>query len=203
MTKLWGPLGWMTLHSVSLIYPASPTPEEKTTANRFLDLFADSISCPNCKNHFKKMLELYKLSFPNFLDSRQNFAIFVFRAHNTVNARIDKPLYPSVSECLKALQLATSQTSFAQFRNSYVSYLLSNWGRESGGDAMMVRRSVKDLQKIVNEYWNPRDTGLIPEIEDDDVLYRIENDNVRFTQSWRPISTAVGFKGGKLKLGKM
>jgi len=200
MTAHWGPLGWMTLHSVSLIYPEEPSAQEIMLASKFLQAFADSISCPACKNHFRGMLETYKLLYPDYLNSRQNFAVFVFRAHNTVNARLDKPKPQTVSQCLDTLQIATSQTSFKQFRSSYVSYLMNNWGREMSGEAMMVKKSVKEVKKIIDEYWDPRDNGVIPELEEDDILTPIQKENIRFTSSWRPFSTSVGFKGGKLKL---
>ena len=97
MSKLWGPLGWMTLHSISLIYPEQPTYTEKNIAARFLDLFGETISCNECKVHFKQIYALYKTLHPDFLNSRQHFALFIFRAHNTVNLRLDKPRPITVS----------------------------------------------------------------------------------------------------------
>jgi UDP-galactopyranose mutase len=199
MTKLWGPLGWMTLHSVSLIYPESPSLQEKQLVARFLDLFAETISCIHCKLHFKNMKTIYISMYPNFLDSRQNFAMFVFRAHNTVNKRIDKPRPSTVSECLQMLKIATSHTSFAVFRNSYLSYLTRNWGRDYSGEGRIIINAVNEMIKINNEYFSPRERG-IPELIEDDITRLIERSDVRITYSGGLASVSVGFKGGRLQL---
>jgi len=201
MTARWGPLGWMTLHSVSLIYPETPTLEEKMIATRFIQLFADCISCPACNAHFKSMLELYKLAHPDYLSSRQKFAMFVFRAHNTVNARLDKPRPQTVAECMNTLKIATSQTSFKEFRESYILYLFNNWAREMGGEASIIRQFVKELKRINDEFWNPRDSRYFPQLEEDDIITPIQNDKIRFSSTMRPINVDnIGFRGGRLKL---
>lgn len=203
MSKLWGPLGWMTLHSVSLIYPENPSLAEKILAIKFVDAFAECISCHFCQTHFKTMRALYQLSNPDYLDSRNNFALFVFRAHNTVNSRLDKPRQATVAECLQTLKQIATRTSMLTYRTSYINYLINNWNRESGGEAMITRKAVKELQKIVEEYVNPRDTGTFPEIAEADVLTPIENKQVRYISPTALATINVGFKGGKLKLKKI
>jgi hypothetical protein len=202
MSKLWGPLGWMTLHSVSFIYPVNPSEAEKRIAKRFIDLFEDTISCPSCKGHFRNLKILYISMFPDYLDSRKNFALFIFRAHNTVNKRLDKPRPSTVAQCLATIKNATVHTSLANFRQAYLSYLIRNWSKENSGDGMMMIASVREMIKINNEYWSPREIA-IPELEEADVLLIIERSNVRIAPTGRIMSTSVGFKGGKLQLGRM
>ena len=201
MSKLWGPLGWMTLHSISLIYPEIPSQTDKYIASRYLDLFADTISCIQCKSHFKHIYAFYKSLHPEFLNSRQDFALFIFRAHNTVNLKLDKPRPATVSECLKTLKIATSHTSLAEFRNSYLSYLLRNWSRDVSGDGMMIKAQLKEMIKINNEYWSTKDIQ-IPNLKEADVLTPIQKPTARLASHNVVISTVVGFRGGKLKLGK-
>jgi hypothetical protein len=201
MSKLWGPLGWMTLHSVSLIYPETPTSAEKAIAARFLELFENTISCIYCKVHFIQMKSIYKSVNPDYLDSRQKFALFIFRAHNTVNKRLDKPLQRTVNDCLSALRQTTAQTSLGQFRTAYLSYLMRNWGRDMSGEGLMLKQNVKEMVKINNEYWSPRDIP-IPYLEEDDVLLFIERTDLRIAPSGVVSNISVGFKGGKLRLGK-
>ena len=191
----------MTLHSVSLIYPEEPSPAEKQIATRFLDLFAETISCIQCKLHFKTMRTFYMASNPDYLNSRQKFALFVFRAHNSVNKRLDKPIPSTVAECLQTIRNATSQTSLAQFRNSYLSYLARNWGRDFTGESLIIRSSVNEMIKINNQYWSPRDRG-IPDLEEADVTTPIERSDMRISTSGKLVYTSVGFKGGRLKLGR-
>lgn len=201
MSKIWGPLGWMTLHSVSLIYPEEPTHAEKYIASRFLDLFGETISCNECKTHFKNMYAIYKSIHPEFLESRRDFALFVFRAHNTVNMRLDKPRPSTISECLQTLKAATVNTSLATFRTSYLSYLLRNWNRHVSGEGLITKSQVKEMIKINNEYWSPREIP-IPVLEEGDVMTPIQQAATRVSIRGTVVSTAVGFKGGRLKLGK-
>lgn len=197
--RLWGPLGWMTLHSVSLIYPENPTDSDKITAKKFLEAFTNTITCSQCQSHFLTMKKFYEYQHPDFLNSRHNFAMFVFRAHNTVNKRLDKPVPATVAECLQTLKIATTQTSLPQFRLAYLEYIRKNWAGDMTGDGMFSRGSVNEMIKINNEYWIPRDIP-IPELEEDNVLIPIESSTVRLTPTGNYSSVAVGFIGGRLRL---
>jgi len=191
----------MTLHSVSFNYPDTPSREEKIIASRFLELFSETISCNQCKVHFKTMKALYAKIYPDYLDSKQNFAYFVFRCHNMVNKRKDKPAPATVSDCLDTLKTAISVTSFANFRSSYLSYLTRNWGRDLSGDGRIMLGYVREMIKINNEYWALRETP-IPSLPEANVLVSLENTKLRVGPSGVAMSTAVGFKGGRLKLMK-
>jgi hypothetical protein len=149
------------------------------------------------------MRAMYQLARPDYLDSRNNFALFVFRAHNTVNSRLDKPRQSTVAECLQSLKQISTQTSMLTYRTAYMNYLINNWNRETGGEAMITRKAVREMQKIIEDYFNPRDTGIIPEITEADVITPIENKQVRFISPSALANVNVGFKGGKLKLKKI
>jgi hypothetical protein len=188
----------MMLHSVSLIYPVTPTAADMAIANRFLNLFGETISCNQCKVHFANIYSIYKSTHPDYLNSRQNFALFVFRAHNTVNKRLDKPIPKTVSECLSTLKIATAQTSFPQFRNAYLSYLTRNWSRDHTGEGRIMYGNVKEMIQINNQYWSLRDEP-IPELEEADVTISLDR-NLRVTSSGSVSSVSVGFKNGRLRL---
>lgn len=82
-----------------------------------------------------------------------------------------------------------------------MSYLTRNWSRDFTGDSAIARASVKELIRINNEYWSPRENG-IPDLVEADVTTPIESNNMRVNFSGKAISSVVGFKGGKLKLGR-
>jgi hypothetical protein len=148
MTKLWGPLGWMTLHSISAIYPEKPTPEEKVIASRFLVLFENTITCRFCHDHFHRMKDSYVKSHPEFLNSRRDFFLFVVRAHNTVNKRLDKPRPQTVKECIETIQLNTRDCSTADFRATYLNYLMGDWNAQFDAVSFMRRKEVAEMIKI-------------------------------------------------------
>jgi hypothetical protein len=170
-TKFWGPLGWMTLHSVSAIYPENPTQEERVLLEQFVEAFRECITCPHCKQHFSGMLNRYKNSHPEWSSSRYHFFLFVCRAHNTVNKRLDKPILQTLNDCIETLKNATKVTSTTQYRNAYMSYLISNWSREFTGDGAIALGAARRLKRINDEYFAPRDKGY-------DSIYFFENGSV-------------------------
>lgn len=209
-TKFWGPLGWMALHSVSAIYPENPTQEERAILESFVEYYRESITCPHCKSHFTGMLNMYRRSHPEWSSSRYHFFLFVCRAHNTVNKRLDKPVIQTLNDCIENLKNATKLNSPAQYRTAYINYLTSNWSREFTGDGAIALGAVKQLRRINDEYFNPRDKGY-------DNIYFFENGSVTEFISEDPSrynvgpnlpnavnlpNAKIGFRNGKLRLIK-
>lgn len=204
-TKIWGPLGWMTLHSVSTIYPEKPTQADRLLIEEFINAFRDTIACPYCKNHFSQMFSKYRQLHPEWNSSRQGLFIFICRAHNTVNRRLDKPIYKTVSECIETLKNATSVKSQGEFRKAYLDYLVKNWSRQTDGEGMMMMGFVRKMIKINNEYFNIRDVSYSDiTIQEDNVLEFIPED----TSKYRAVSGVpdpiyyrglkIGFKNGSI-----
>jgi hypothetical protein len=159
-TKFWGPLGWMTLHSISSIYPENPNREERLLLEKFIEMFRDSITCPHCKSHFTGMLNRYKNIHPEWSSSRYDFFMFVCRAHNTVNRRLDKPVFPTLQSCIDRLKETTKVTSASAYRTAYINYLISNWQREMSSEGYINADTAKRMKKINEEYFTPRDTNF-------------------------------------------
>jgi hypothetical protein len=206
MTSRWGPMGWITLHSISLNYPVNPTHEDKGIVKRFLDRFAECITCPSCKNHFTTIFANYQRRHPEWANTRFDLFLFIVRAHNTVNKRLDKPILATVKDCLDTLKNISKITHFSVYRQNYMSYILTNWGRQFDGEGMIMANVGRDLIKINNEYWNLRETDI-------NTIEFPEENVMEFVPENRPINPPglgtislqrpVGFriKGGKLSLG--
>jgi hypothetical protein len=208
MTKIWGPLGWMTLHSVSAIYPENPTPAEKAILSSFIESFRDSITCGHCKGHFTSMFNTYKSIHPEWNASRFDFFLFVCRAHNTVNRRLDKPIIPTIKDCIETLQSNTKINSPAVFRQSYFDHVIRNWSRDYSSEGFIQASNAKKMKKINDEYFNPRDKTFADLSFDRDasVVEFIPENADRYRASRNvpdPISyknVKIGFQGGRLRL---
>ena len=209
MTSYWGPLGWMTLHSISCLYPQVPTNDDKLIVSKFINLFKETITCPSCRSHFESMITMYPKKYPNWLNSQFDFFLFVARAHNTVNKRLDKPRLTTVQDCLKTFKSNIQFTSPAQFRHNYLMYLTRNWTQEQSGEGYMRMAMVNEMKKINEKYWSSREIDIQAfDIQHEaDVLESILQDPSKYSPSPTiPVfannpNLHIGFKNGRLKLG--
>lgn len=170
MTAIWGPLGWMTLHSTAFAYSETPTQSERELMHTWLDMFRDTITCPSCSAHFSNMLASYRSQFPTMLASRQDFVIFTFRAHNSVNKRIQKPVYSSVSECIAALQSMLAGRRTRDIRNSYFQHISRHWRMLQDVVGIVALRKVQEMRRIEAEYVVSRDTEFTSTIRSEVVV---------------------------------
>lgn len=170
MTAIWGPLGWMTLHSVAFAYPEAPNTSERDLMGTWIDMFRDTITCPSCKSHFTTVLSNYRAQFPNFLESRHEFVVFTFRAHNAVNRRIHKPLYTSVDACVQTLRSAVRSRSAREYRVAYINHITRHWKLFQDIQGIVALRKLSEMRKIENEYIGSRDTNFTVDIRPDIVV---------------------------------
>lgn len=154
MRKLWGPLGWMTLHSISALYPNEPSQDDKNTLKEFLNLFAETIVCPHCSAHFGEMFSIYRQRYPNWADSRINLFVFICRAHNSVNRRLDKPIIKTIEDCIETLRNNTLTTSSQEFRDKYFDYIRKSWIRDRTESTMYKITLCNNISRINQNYWN-------------------------------------------------
>jgi hypothetical protein len=170
MTSIWGPLGWMTLHSTACAYSENPTTAEKELMTSWLELFRDSITCPSCKQHFATLLNNYRIHFPGMLNSRQDFVIFTFRAHNAVNRRIHKPIYTSVEECLATLRNIVKSRPAREYRTTYLAHITRHWKVMQDVNGIVTLKKIQEMKRIESEYVSQRDTNFEVQIRPDVVV---------------------------------
>lgn len=157
MTKYWGPLGWATLHTVSALYPDTPSSAEQSLARTWMQSFADCIACPTCQGHFKTMLERYLTTVPNPFASRKDFVLFVMRAHNTVNRRLGKKVY-TLEESWSELRTWIPDTATGRARRAeYIRYLRLDWGRQTNLAGISALIRVRDLSMTEQQYWSTKE----------------------------------------------
>lgn len=161
----------MTLHSAASLYPDSPTESERQLLLRWIELFRDTITCPSCQGHFAEMLADYRAKYPNFLYSRREFMLFTFRAHNAVNRRLNKPVYPTVQACFDVLRSNVKLNKSFGYRNAYINHISRHWKAFRDASGMAALRRIMEMQKIENEYMRPRSNEFEVLIPEDNVLY--------------------------------
>jgi len=170
MTSIWGPLGWMTLHSVASCYPDSPTSAEQTLTQAWLDMFQSTITCPSCREHFGISLTSYRRNYPNMLASRRDFLLFTFRAHNAVNRRLNKPIYPTVAACFEILRTNVKSRPAQQYRAAYLSHIQRFWRTMQDASGMVSLKKIQEMIKIETQYVRKHENNFEQDIPEDTVV---------------------------------
>ena len=170
MTAIWGPLGWMTLHSTAFAYSENPTASEKQLMSSWLDMFRDTITCPSCKGHFTTLLANYRVQFPNMLANRHEFIMFTFRAHNAVNKRLNKPVFSSVESSLSTLKHNVATRSARDYRNAYLAHITRHWKIFQDISGIVALKKLQEMRRIELEYVSPRDLNFAITVREDIVV---------------------------------
>jgi hypothetical protein len=200
MTTIWGPLGWMTLHSVASLYPDEPSESERQLMIRWLDLFRDTITCPTCQGHFAELLATYRAQFPNMLYSRRDFLLFTFRAHNAVNRRLNKPVYQTVQACFDLLRKNVQFNKTQGFRITYTNHITRHWRTFQDASGLSAMKKIHEIKKIELSYMSPRSNEFEVMIPDENVGYipnEASNEPLRPMPSrisGRMVMTSAGFR---------
>lgn len=126
----------------------------------WLDMFRDTITCPHCREHFTTMLASYRSSFPNMLNSRQDFAMFTFRAHNAVNRRLRKPLQTTLEDCMTSLRNNVKLRSASEYRTSYLNHIHRYWKTWQDVTGIVALKKINEMRKIELTYVQPRDSNF-------------------------------------------
>lgn len=152
MTSIWGPLGWMTLHSVASCFPDKPLPAESTLMQSWLDMFQTTITCPSCREHFGTALGSYRRQYPQMLSSREEFLLFTFRVHNSVNRRLNKPVHSTVGACFEQLRANVKNRSAREYRLAYINHIRRFWRTMQDSSGITSMKKIMEMSKIENEY---------------------------------------------------
>jgi hypothetical protein len=141
------------------------------------------------------------------MNSRQTFMIFTFRVHNSVNRRLNKPLYRSVGECYETLRAVVKTKATREYRLAYYTHIRQQWKLYQDAAGMSALRKIGDMMKIEAEYAGSRSNNFeIPIADDVVVIGDMPAPTVGELPDIRPQqSQAVGrrlrFAGGVMKFG--
>ena len=204
MTSIWGPLGWMTLHSVASCYPNTPLPSEVTLIKTWLDMFQSTITCPSCREHFGTALGSYRRIYPQMLSSREEFLLATFRLHNSVNRRLNKPIHATVAACFEQLRNNMKTRTARDYRIAYINHIQRFWRTMQDASGMAALRKINEMRKIEYEYLQRHENNfetIIP--ENTVVLLSHSLDGQTETPSPIRMDTRIlpriGFSGGRFQ----
>jgi len=170
MTSIWGPLGWMTLHSAASCFPDKPLPAESTLMQSWLDMFQATITCPSCREHFGTALSSYRRLYPQMLSSREEFLLFTFRVHNSVNRRLNKPVHPTVAACFDQLRTNVKTRPAREYRIAYINHIRRFWRTMQDSSGITSMKKINEMSKIESEYFARHENNFEVDIPESTVV---------------------------------
>jgi hypothetical protein len=204
MTSIWGPLGWMTLHSVASCYPNTPVPSEVTLMKTWLDMFQSTITCPSCREHFGTALASYRRIYPQMLSSREEFLLATFRLHNSVNRRLNKPIHQTVAACFEQLRNNMKTRTARDYRIAYINHIQRFWRTMQDASGMSALKKINEMRKIEYEYLQKHENNFEVIISENTVVLLNHSLDAQ-TETPSPIRMdtrilpRIGFSGGRFQ----
>jgi len=95
MTKVWGPAGWVFLHSCAMGYPVKIDTKNKEHKKRkretkkFFESIGHVFPCRYCRDSYIRFIK--ELPITKHLDTRQSLCRWLYRIHNKVNKKLGIP----------------------------------------------------------------------------------------------------------------
>ena len=89
--EIWGPHGWIFLHTITFNYPEKPTKEDKFYHKELFNNLKYTLPCKSCANHYS--LNLVKYPLEPALESRTKLINWLIDIHNEVNKKNCKRVY--------------------------------------------------------------------------------------------------------------
>jgi hypothetical protein len=86
---IWGPHYWFTLHTIAFHYPKHPTAIQKKIHYRLIHNFHEFIPNPSISVIYSKTL--LENPVTPYLDTRDDFILWLHHFHNKINERLHKP----------------------------------------------------------------------------------------------------------------
>ncbi len=91
LPEVWGPGGWIFLHTITMNYPNNPTEDQKFYYRQLFENLKYTLPCEKCANHYAENLKKYPLD--QALKSKETLIKWLIDIHNEVNIKNNKKVY--------------------------------------------------------------------------------------------------------------
>ena len=112
----------------------------------------------------------YRRLYPHMLSSRREFMLAVFRIHNTVNRRLNKPVYTSVATCFEQLRTNTKTKTAREYRIAYINHIRRYWRTMQDASGFTSLKKINEMTKVEMDYFQRHDNNFEVDIPEDNVL---------------------------------
>ena len=98
-TRVWGPGGWLFLHSIAQNYPWEPDTQKKEDYLQFFRLVGNVLPCRYCRESYQDFIKQSgtELNF-SVMKDRKTLTTWLYNIHNQVNKKLGITCVPSLKE---------------------------------------------------------------------------------------------------------
>lgn len=89
VTKIWGPLAWTFLHTMSFNYPVHPTEDDKKHYKEYVYNLRYVLPCKYCRINLTNNLKKKPLQMCH-MKNRETFSRYIYELHELVNKMLGK-----------------------------------------------------------------------------------------------------------------
>jgi hypothetical protein len=96
-TNVWGPAGWLFLHSIAQNYPWNPNAEKRKSYLKFFKTLAEVLPCGNCRDSYRSYITTMGLdTYLDYSKLKDRFTCtrWLYNVHSKVNEAIGKENIP-------------------------------------------------------------------------------------------------------------
>jgi hypothetical protein len=98
-TRVWGPAGWIFLHSIAQNYPWEPTAEKKEYYKLFFRLIGEVLPCRYCRESYQHFIKEQGTCLDDsVLKDRKTLTTWLYKIHNKVNKKLGYKFIPTLKE---------------------------------------------------------------------------------------------------------
>lgn len=89
-TRVWGPAGWLFLHSIAQNYPWKPTKEQQENYLNFFRLTGNVLPCRYCRESYQEFIKEPDTELKmNVMKNRYSLVKWLYDIHNKVNKKLN------------------------------------------------------------------------------------------------------------------
>jgi len=101
-TRVWGPAGWLFLHSIAQNYPWEPNLQKKKDYLTFFKTVGDVLPCRYCRESYQQFIKEKDTELNmKIMKSRSTLVKWLYLIHNKVNKKLDIKDNPTFNEVVK------------------------------------------------------------------------------------------------------
>jgi len=152
VTKIWGPIFWTAIHTVSFNYPVNPTNNDKKNYMNFIYNLRYILPCKYCRINLINNLKTKPLLMCH-MKNRDTFSRYVYELHELVNKMLKKKSHLTYCDVRERYENFRSRCTLNETKNKIFNFrkIKNKTKKEKGCTEPLYGKKSKCIINIVPE----------------------------------------------------